>query len=177
MPTKLMQIKNTTTQYGLLARVLHWSSVTLLVTLIVIASQFEGLEPGAESIRLMALHVSLGLVFLALMLARFCWRQTNHNPIHYYSLKPWQTLAAITLHRCIYIVLITQCLVGMLSVLTAKNPALLLSCLTWLPFTSHPSLHQLSVSSHLLLSIMVYPLFAIHISAAIYHQIFGLKDE
>lgn len=172
-----MQIKNTTTQYGLLARVMHWSSVTLLVTLIVIASQFEDLQAGAEKNRLMALHVVLGLGFFALMLARLRWRQTNHNPIHSYSLKPWQKLAAISLHRSIYLVLLAQCLVGMISVVTANNPALLLHCLSWLtPLTAQPWLHPLSVNSHVLLSMMIYPLFAIHISAAIYHQIFGLIE-
>lgn len=172
-----MQIKNTTTQYGLLARVLHWSSVTLLLALIVIASQFEDLQAGAEKTRLMALHVLLGLGFFALMLARLRWRQINHNPIHSYSLKPWQKLVAISLHRSIYIVLLVQCLMGMASVVTAKNPGLLLTCLSWLPLIGQPWLHQLSVSSHVLLSMMIYPLFAIHITAAMYHQIFGLMEE
>lgn len=174
----MVPILNTTTHYGLVAKVLHWSSVTLLVTLIVVASQFEDLLASAEKTRLMALHTSIGLVFFLVMLARLGWRQVNHNPIHSYSIKRWQKLTAISLHRSIYIILITQCVTGIVVAITAGQPMMLFSLFEWGPLVKpHNQLHRIILDIHHFISIMIYPLLAIHISAAIYHQIFGLVDD
>lgn len=173
-----MHIKNTTTQYGLVARALHWSSVTLLLTLVVLSSQFEGLPASGEKSRLIALHASIGLLFFLIMLARLTWRQVNPNPIHSYSLKNWQKLTAISLHKCIYIVLISQSAVGLASVVTSEKPIRLFNLFQLMPhMKEYVLLHHVFLNIHHFISIMIYPLLAVHISAAIYHQIFGLIDD
>jgi cytochrome b561 len=171
-------LKNSHTQYGLVARILHWSSVAMLLTIIVVASQFSDLAPGPERLALISSHSSIGILLLMLMTARLTWRNLNANPIHSYSIKTWQRLLAISLHRAIYVIIITQCCLGMLMLLTSGEtfhffnvfelPALLKQ--------AHP-VHATVLGLHYLVSVMIYPLFAIHITAAIYHQIFGLVEE
>jgi len=173
-----IHLKNSPTQYGLIARVLHWSSVAMLLTIIVVASQLTEQTSVPEKLVLISQHASLGMLLLILMLTRLRWRHLNLNPIHSYSIQPWQKLLAISLHRSIYIIIITQCLLGLLMLLTSgvtfhffdvfELPALLEK--------SHP-IHQTILGLHYLMSVMIYPLFAVHISAAIYHQIFGLIED
>lgn len=173
-----IEIKNSRTQYGLIARLLHWSSVAMLLTLIVIASQFADQDPGSDKRELITRHASLGLIFLVLMLTRLLWRNLNQNPIHSYSLQPWQKLAALSLHRSIYVILLAQCVLGLLILLSSGEAVHFFDWLAWPPlFAKADALHETVRGLHYLVSVMIYPLFAVHITAAIYHQIFGLVEE
>jgi len=171
-------IKNSSTQYGLIARMLHWTSVAMLLTLIVISSQFSEMDPGPDKLALVIRHSSLGMIFLVLMMTRLAWRNLNLNPIHSYSIKSWQKLVAISLHRAIYIILITQCVLGLLILLTSGEPFHFFDWLEFPPlFAKVDNLHEAVRGFHYLVSVMIYPLFAVHITAAIYHQIFGLVED
>jgi len=173
-----LTLKNSITQYGLIARTLHWASVAMLLTIIVLASQFAGQSPGAEKVALTTLHSSLGIIFLMWMLARLTWRQLNPNPIHSYSIKPWQKLLAISLHRSIYVIMISQCVLGLLILLTSGETVHFFNLFALPPLLEKaPPIHQTILGVHYLISVMIYPLFAVHITAAIYHQIFGLIEE
>jgi len=173
-----IHIKNSHTQYGLIARMLHWSSVAMLLTLIVVASQFADKDPGTEKSGLISQHSSIGMLLLMLMLARLTWRNLNPNPIHSYSIKTWQKLVAISLHRSIYLIIMTQCVLGILMLLTSGEAIHFFDLFELPPLLerAHP-IHQTVLGIHYLISVMIYPLFAVHITAAIYHQIFGLVED
>ena len=173
-----INLKNSHTQYGLIARILHWTSVAMLLTIIVVASQFTNKAPGHEKVELISLHSSMGILLLILMLARLTWRNLNPNPIYSYSIKTWQKLLAISLHRSIYLIIITQCLLGILILLSSGEPLHFFDIIELPPLleTAHP-IHQTVSGFHYLISVMIYPLFAVHITAAIYHQIFGLIED
>lgn len=171
-------LKNTPTQYGLIARVLHWTSVTLLLTTIAIASQITNKLPEPEKLSLISQHASSGIVLFMVMLARLTWRTRNLNPVRSYSMPAWQILLAISLHRSIYVILIAQCCLGMALLLTHDQAFYLFGIFelpAWLH--SHHPLHMTLKGLHYLGSVMIYPLFAVHITAAIYHQVFGLIEE
>lgn len=173
-----MDIKNTITQYGLIAKILHWTSVALILALIVVSSQFQEISTSPEKLKLTTLHASIGLVFFFVILSRLIWRNINHNPIHSYSIKNWQKLVAISLHKCIYIILIVQCIVGIVMLITTGIPLYFFNIFEVLPFIEkNMSLNTFALSIHFFISIMFYPMLAIHIFAAMYHQIFGLKDD
>ena len=171
-------LRNTARQYGLVGRLLHWTSVALLVTLIFTASEFEDLLPGTERQQLVLQHASYGFLLLGLMLLRLYWRYSSINPVHSYSIARWQKSAAISLHRTIYAVIIGQCLLGISSLVVAGLPLSLFGVVE-LPalMGANPELARLSNSAHYAISLAIYALFAIHISAAIYHQLFGVLDE
>ena len=173
-----IDLKNSNTQYGLIARIMHWTSVALLLTIIVVASQFADKPPSPEKLALISQHSSLGILLLILMAARLAWRNLNPNPIHSYSIKAWQKLLAISLHRSIYIIILTQCVLGILMLFTSGETFHFFNMFELPPLlaNTHP-IHQTILGFHYLISIMVYPLFAIHITAAIYHQVFGLIEE
>jgi cytochrome b561 len=173
-----ISFRNSVSQYGLGGRILHWSSVALLVTLILTASEFEDLESSPDKLKLIQQHASYGLVFLLLMSLRLFWRCTNHNPVHSYNIKSWQKFAAHFLHWGIYVIVITQSLTGVLNLIFSGSSIAFFDLFELPVLTSkHDGLQKLFTSVHYVLSIVIYPLLAIHISAAIYHQLFGVQDD
>jgi cytochrome b561 len=171
-------IRNSATHYGLIGRVMHWSSAGLLVTLILISGEFEDLAEGPERAALVREHASWGLVMLLLMSARLGWRSSNPNPVDSYTIRIWQRLAAYGVHRTIYIVIIGQCLIGIFYLAAADRPLPLFDFGELsLPFGRRETLAEIFKNVHAAISLAIYPLFAIHISAAIYHQLFGVRDE
>jgi cytochrome b561 len=172
-----IDFRNTRTQYGMIARILHWTSVALLLSLVVVASQFEEMLASPEKLKLTILHSSIGFIFFLVMLTRLTWRKLNHNPIKSYSIKNWQKITAISLHRSIYIVLITQCVAGLMILITKGETIRLFNLFELAPFAEKNTLLvNFALDIHHFISIMIYPLLAVHICAAIYHQIFGLTD-
>ena len=170
--------KNSATQYGMGGRVLHWLSVALLVTMIVTALPFEEMEASPEKMELIRRHVSYGLVFLLVMGMRVYWRRTNVNPVLSYDIRNWQKVCAVNLHRLIYVVVITQALTGIAS-LVSGGAAIPFFDVFEIPRLSgrREGLYDLFTETHHFISVIIYPLFALHITAAIYHQIFGVRDD
>lgn len=173
-----IDLKNSTTQYGLIARILHWTSVAMLLTIIVVASQLTDIAPGPKRLGLISQHASIGIMLLILMITRLTWRQLNPNPIYSYSIKPWQKLVAISLHRSIYIIIIAQCCLGILMLLTSGEAIHFFNIFELPPLLEKTSpIYAIVLGIHYIISVMIYPLFAVHITAAIYHQIFGLVED
>jgi len=172
-----LQIKNSFSQYGLVARVLHWSSVILLVSIVYYSGLFEDLKAGDERQGLVHLHSSLGLVFLCLMVSRLIWRFINFNPIHSYNIKTGQKFAAVFLHRTVYFVVILQCMIGLAILLAAGGSIYFFDVEMSALFEKHEFLHRFSIEVHSLISYLIYSMLALHIFVAIYHQIFGVLDE
>jgi cytochrome b561 len=173
-----VSFRNSVSQYGLAGRVLHWSSVALLVTLILTAAEFEDLETSPDKLELIYQHASYGLIFLFLMSFRLFWRCTNHNPVQSYNIQSWQKFGAHFLHLGIYIIVITQSLTGLLNLIYAGSGIPFFGLFELPALTDkHSELHDIFTSIHHVLSIVIYPLFALHISAAIYHQLFGVLDD
>lgn len=173
-----IQYKNTEKHYGLVARSLHWSSVILLVAVIYYAGLMEGLRPGVVKTELIYDHAFFGFVFLILMVLRLRWRWVNNNPINSYSIKGWQKRLAINLHRVIYVILFIQVLMGFIIVLGSGDGVVLFRIIEL------PSLWKINSewgiflkNTHGLFLYGIYLLLFFHISAAVYHQIFGVIEE
>ena len=157
---------------------MHWFSVALLATMIVTALPFEELDPGPEKTELVRRHASYGLIFLLVMGLRVYWRLTNVNPVLSYSIRNWQKVCAVFLHRTIYFVVITQALTGIASLVSGGLAIPFFNVFETPVFSDrHDALYDLFTEIHHTISVIIYPLFAVHITAAIYHQIFGVPDD
>lgn len=175
MPARLT---NSTTQYGAVARLLHWTSVVLLLTPIVTSSALERLDDGPEKLALIRQHASWGLLLLLVMVMRLTWRIRNPNPVRSYTIREWQKTAAVFLHWTIYLVIITQSVIGIANVLTGGTGVPFFSLFETPPLLrADAALHERLVDAHVFLSIVIYPMFAVHVSAALYHRVFGVRDE
>lgn len=173
----LLSFKNTKYDYGIVSRLMHWMSVILLVTLIIVSGQFEELAESEEKRELIQLHSSFGIVFFLLVVMRFYWRQVNLNPVLSFDIAVWQKYTAIYLHRLIYTILIFQCVLGLVMLFFSEEVVSFFDFEIGKGFKQTLGLSELAKWFHSLVSVFIYPLLAVHISAAIYHQIFGVLDE
>ena len=74
-------LKDAAAGYGLLTIILHWVSALLIFFLFGLGIYMTGLDYYSEWYHKgPALHVSLGLILLLLMIVRIIWRMVNKNP-------------------------------------------------------------------------------------------------
>lgn len=173
-----MPLKNTPKHYGHIARGLHWTSVTLVLLSVLFGTEIAALAEDEESSAALAKHSSFGLALLAVMLSRFAWRMKNHNPILSYTIAPWQKRSAMSLHWFLYALVVSQCLLGVAQLLADGSP---ISFFDWQLFhgsaLAAPDVRERLNDVHARFAELIYITVAIHVTAATYHQIFGVVEE
>ena len=97
----------------------------------------------------------------------------NKNPVYSYAMSRWQKLAAISVHYSIYAFVIGQCVLGVaLKIVSGEAIHIFDYTLAAPIMEKNQGISQVLKDTHSDLTYLAYPLFAIHISTAIYHQIF-----
>jgi cytochrome b561 len=76
-----MALKNTTTAYGSLSKLLHWLMALLIIGLLCVGIYMSEMERGPEKFQLYALHKSFGVIALGLFAIRLLWTLSNPRPI------------------------------------------------------------------------------------------------
>jgi cytochrome b561 len=97
--------------YGPTAKALHWLTMVLLTVQYAIGWLMPGVKQGVTPGTLMNLHISIGVVILALVLVRFLWRLFHQVPPEP-SLTRWQNQASTVLHLTLYALIIVTTLTG-----------------------------------------------------------------
>jgi cytochrome b561 len=97
--------------YGTTAKTLHWLIVALLVAQFAIGWVMpdirRGMTPGAP----MTMHISLGMVTLALIVVRLLWRMA-HPVAPETHLAPWQRLSSEAVHWALYALVVASTVTG-----------------------------------------------------------------
>lgn len=76
-----MSLKNNASTYGLLSKLLHWSSAAILIALIAVGIYMAGLPDDAEGRgQLYGLHKSFGVLALLLIAVRLIWLRVTPAP-------------------------------------------------------------------------------------------------
>src|ERR1700744_6144052 len=100
-------------QYGTTAKVLHW----LILALLLIQSPLGWLMPdihrGMKPGDAMTLHISIGIVILALIVLRLGWR-LMHPVAPESSLASWQQLSSKVMHWLLYVLVLATTISGWL---------------------------------------------------------------
>ncbi len=97
--------------YGPTAKALHWLTMALLTVQYAIGWIMPGVKRGMTPDSLMNLHISIGVVILALVLARFLWRLFHPVPPEP-GLTRWQNQGSTALHLALYALVIVTTLSG-----------------------------------------------------------------
>ena len=89
-----MPLRSTEAGWGALVRAFHWLVAALIIAqgVIGLAMVQMGLTPA--KVRVFALHKSIGITILALVLLRIAWRLTERHPADPPSMPPWQRRAS-----------------------------------------------------------------------------------
>jgi len=168
-----VQFRNSHARYGLVARVLHWTSVALLGATVITAPRAAASANAAAAGLAAERHAVLGLVLMVVVVARIAWRARNPNPLEAYPMARWAKLLARVTHGFLYAAIVVQCALGIVQAGTAwlAVQSLVLaegSTLAVLPGLPVGAL----VEMHVRLSAVVLGAIALHVSGALAHQLF-----
>lgn len=166
-------MKNPVDRWGPVSQLLHWAIVLLITAIAVLGLVMVEMANTPDKIELYALHKSLGLTLLALVLARIGWRIHAGAPRPLPGIPRWQERIATATHGALYLLLFAMPLSGWLFNSAAGYP------LQWfglfnLPAIAadNPDLRDLAGSLHEAGFWLLLALVIVHAGAAFYHHVF-----
>jgi superoxide oxidase len=163
---------NEPTAYSRLVRVLHW--ITLLLMIAVYATaELRGFAPDRPArIAVMQWHMALGLLIALLVLPRLGARLGRPAPPILPPPGRLALLAAKVTHVALYVFLIVQPLLGLLTAQSGERAVVIpLTGLT-LPdlVVNDHDLHEWTEELHVLLGKIFYAVIGLHALAALAHH-------
>jgi cytochrome b561 len=168
-----MTLKNPEDRWGHVSQLLHWSIVVLIVVLGYLGLTMTDMANSPDKIRLYALHKSLGLTLLALVLLRLFWRVYAGAPRPVPGSPAWQERIAALTHFALYVLLLAIPISGWIFNSATGFP------LQWFGLINLPAiadkdagLRELSATWHEWLFWALVVLALVHAAAAIYHHLF-----
>jgi cytochrome b561 len=159
------------------AVLLHWLMALIVVAQLIIGFTFADMERGPARGEVFMLHKTLGATILVLALVRLVWRLAYPPPPFPVELPRWERIASVWTHRAFYLLLIALPLTGLLAVsggagAEGKTTTPLLGGipLPLIPGISEDAGERLG-GVHELLVFVTLALLALHVAAALKHQI------
>lgn len=160
-------------RWGPVSQLFHWACAALIVALGAIGLYMTELTSPVAKIRVYALHKSLGITLLALVLLRLLWRWTHAVPSPVPGMSKRLKLAADGMHGLLYAMMIAMPLTGWLVNSTAGYP------LQWFRLVNLPAiaskneaLNAVAKELHELGFWLLVVLVTGHVVAALYHHVF-----
>jgi cytochrome b561 len=165
-------MRNSPTQYGSLARFLHWAIAILVIVTVPIGLTMIRIGEGKLQNLLFVVHESIGLTIFLLAIARIVWRLVEPPPPLPASVPSGKALLAHLNHWLLYLLLFLMPVTGYLSVVAGGYP-LNFFALFDVPrlVAKNESLGKFTENAHLLLQYAVYVLVLIHVAAALHHHL------
>ena len=109
-----MQVFNSYSKYGLLAKLFHWVTFIVLLAQVPFGFYLVGLEFSDERIELENIHILVGITVFYLTLFRLIWKFFNPNPTESKSFFKGQILIGKVNHLLLYLSIFAITISGML---------------------------------------------------------------
>jgi len=156
-------------QYGGMAKALHWGLAVLIIFMLIGGHQLEDLAPAFKS-ETAKLHTGVGLVILGLAIARVLWRW-RHPVAPVEGLRRWEIVGSKTVHVALYGLMLMQPLVGIAMAAFATYPVeafgvIEISALARGDNELYEGLRKLHALGFLLLSLLIL----VHLLASLRHH-------
>ena len=168
-----MPLKNTREEWGSVSKALHWLVVLLILAMAWIGLRMGDMPNGPDKIATYAMHKSIGITILALVLLRLAWRLYAGAPAAVAGTPAWQERAASLVHWALYGVLLAMPISGWVLNSASGFP------LQWFGLVNLPAiagrdhdLHELAESVHEWLFWTLVALVVAHAAAAFHHHLF-----
>lgn len=169
--------RNTGEEYGAVAKSFHWLIALLVIIMLGVGLYMSGLDPSPKMFQIYALHKSLGITILFLVILRLLWRLTNGVPIPLPNHKAWEKILAKIIHSLLYLSLLAMPLSGWI-MSSAKGFSV--SVFNWftLPDLVKPDDHlaELAVEFHELVAYSLIGMILLHIAGALKHHLIDRDD-
>ena len=172
-----MGLRNSSMEYGSLAKALHWLVAIGIFALIYLGLEQAGMERGDEKDRIRFIHASIASITLILMTVRLVWRFMNDTPAHPDGMPGWQRMSSSIVHWGLYISVFVQLLAGAMVVGTGGKgiPVFNLFSIP-LPVAENHDAHEWWEGVHEFVWRPVAVLLTVHVLAALYNH-FIVKND
>lgn len=97
-----MQIKNSTSHYGIISIFIHWIMALLMIGLIILGLYMVNLPINAQKLKLYGWHKELGILVIFLAIFRLFWRIIDTAPTLPAHMPWFQKFAAHAVHYAFY---------------------------------------------------------------------------
>lgn len=172
-----MALRNTSTNWGWLAKSLHWLIAIGIFWLIWLGLEQADMESGPEKLAARATHASWALLVLTLMTIRIVWRLMNSTPSHPTDMPSWQRAAATITHWAIYAAVFTQLIAGSVTVATGGKPLPFFGIFSiQLPIAENEDAHHFWEEVHEFAWKPLAGLLILHVAAALYNHFLNKND-
>lgn len=153
------------------AKALHWIIVALLIIQFVLAWTMPHIRRDTKPDTLINLHLSFGIVILAIAALRLEWRLTHAEPPPEDGLPPWQVQTARILRWLLYLLLFVVPVLGWMNASFRGFPVILFGLieLPKLMATRTPGFAWTGDAHGLLATYALLALVALHVAAVFYH--------
>ena len=109
-----MQLSNSKTRYGILAKLFHWITFIALIIQVPFGFYLVGLEFSDRRIDLENIHILVGISIFYITLFRLIWKFLNPSPKEWKSHFKGQALIASANHFLLYLTIFTITVSGIL---------------------------------------------------------------
>ena len=168
-----MPLKNTREEWGSVSMALHWLVVVLILMMAVIGLTMGDLPNGPDKIWVYALHKSIGITILVLVVLRLAWRLYAGAPAAVAGTPGWQERTASLTHWALYALLLAMPLSGWVLNSASGFPLQWFGLFNLPPLAGRDhDLHELAEEVHELLFWILVALVVAHAAAAFYHHLF-----
>ncbi len=172
-----MTLRNTTREYGSLAKALHWLVAIGIFVLIYLGLQQADMERGAERDQVRFIHGSIAMAVFFLMTLRITWRFMNDVPAHPDGMQAWQRASASIVHWGLYLMVFVQLASGGMAVATGGKALPFFGLFSIpLPVAEDHDTHEFWEEVHELSWKILAALLIVHVLGAIYNHFVAKND-
>jgi cytochrome b561 len=164
-------------RWGSVAKALHWIVALLVIGMLVGGLTMVEMPTSPDKFKTYALHKSIGVSVLVLMLVRIAWRGVDPRPRDVAGMAPVVAVAARAVHRLFYLALVAMPISGLIYN-SASNFPLQWFKLFQLPalVAPDPALKAVAHDVHEALAFTIIALLALHIAGALKHHFIDRDD-
>lgn len=167
-----MNVGNTRTAYGWAAIALHWIAAGGVLALYLLGERME--EASGRSAKLAAqdLHVSVGVLLFAFLVARLLWSASQPTPTPLESNR-WLQMAAKTVQALFLLMIAVLLVTGPLAIWSVARPIEVFDLFAVpSPFPARVGwLHEAAEEIHGAASKLFWPLIGLHVAGALKHLV------
>lgn len=165
-----MSISDAHPGYTGTAKLLHWTILALLVAQFIVAWSMPHIGRNTKPDTIINLHLTLGVVALAVAIMRLGWRATHAEPPPLDGIPPWQTRSARVIHWLLYALLVVVPVLGYVNASWRGFPVVMFGLeLPKVMATRAPGWGWTGDVHGLLANYLMLALVGLHVAAALYH--------
>jgi cytochrome b561 len=157
-------------RYSAVAQTLHWTTLVVIFTILPLGWIMVHMAKDAPNRDLYFLtHKSVGLVALALIVARLIWRAVHPPPHLPPQVARWEVGLAHATHLFLYLIFILMPVSGFILSSASGHPVSFFGLFSLPQMAKNEDLAKLADRFHIYGQYAVYVFLALHILAVIWH--------